>query len=597
MSDILSTLPVELLWLIANKLIDIQDLKSLTEVSRNVRSAVLALFWHAVRISPRSEFHLHELPVQGLMYAPLRYTRHLGFESSFHDHTFVRCPHASLDDNEHEEFTYLALAADTIMRKDSINCLRSFSWNMGTCVPQSILGSEGAIPMWHSSIQSLSLTTSHDCPGHDCTRSYLHRSAIDLGTLRELRSFSWKAPRGEDLDTLSLAIRNNNRHMRNLELDFVDWGGLQRSVRRSRIIDMSHDEATRYGYCVFSSKILRLYSAPSAPWFDQLQVLSLSGIPVGADLAAAIDFRKMRSLTLRKCFGWHLLLEGIVQRKATTSLKTLEVQDRPHESSVLTRQQVLARFLDSFRGLERLFLSLVGPPRSREMDLWAHVVGHRKTLRRYVHHERIFTGIDGPSWPCELDCSRAGLSERKIVQIRNDPTSSSLNGLSPECLGLACTPEHVKPIVLPFIAIPCLKMLHIRQSAQDVRYRSWWGWERIAEPVDRYFRGTALDFTLQFTDDVQSKHHLRRRWKHSREILDLVTWAFGPQGLSSLQYVVFGDFAHGGRETESQICFCRGGEIGTFVEIDRHDSRWKHVVREYRDILEACPSETLFLNA
>jgi hypothetical protein len=312
---------------------------------------------------------------------------------------------------------------------------------MGTCVPQSILGPRGIISLWHSSLQSLSLTTSYDCTGHDnCAFSRHRKSAIDLGTLRELRSFCWKAPRGEDLDTLSLAIRNNRRHLSSLELDFVDWEGLK--LRRTRGFDMVSNGEMRGGSCMFSNKILRLTSVPDAPWFGQLQALSLSGVPVGADLAGAIDFRKIRSLSLRKCLGWHLLLARIMDEKTEVRLQTLEIQDRPHESLILARKQALARFLDSFRGLERLFVSLVGPPSSHGIDFWAHVVGHRETLRRYVQHERIYKGINGPSWPCEFDSSRVGLSKRDILQIRNDPSSSSLGSLRPECLGLACIPEH-----------------------------------------------------------------------------------------------------------------------------------------------------------
>jgi hypothetical protein len=86
---------------------------------------------------------------------------------------------------------------------------------------------------------------------------------------------------------------------------------------------------------------------------------------------------------------------------------------------------------------------------------------------------------------------------------------------------------------------------------------------------------------------------MRQRWGLRSQFLDFIEWAFSPQGLTSLQFVVFGDFAYGGRKSWTQVCFCRNDTTGGYVMISRRDARWKQMVRCYSDVLEACPSDTL----
>ncbi|KAH7113512.1 hypothetical protein EDB81DRAFT_824392 [Dactylonectria macrodidyma] len=469
--------------------------------------------------------------------------------------------------------------------------MESFRWHLGTCVPQDILGPKGTIPLRHSSLQSLSLTTSCDCNGsEDSIFPCQQGCEINLDPLRDLRLLCWKAPRREDLDTLTSVICNNRQRLKSLELDFVDWESF----------DSQYDPTFNWigsgemagGHCMFSNRILRIPPSPGCSFFPDLQTLSLSGVPIGTDLANVVDIANLRSLTLRRCLGWHLFLARIMDRGIEVQLKTLEVQDLPHVASTSSGKRALARFLDAFTGLEKLYVSHVGPS-IPEPDLWAHAAGHRATLRRYVQHERTYMGIDGPLWPCELDSPNLGLSEARFLTIQEDVSSNWLSSLNPECMGLACAPEHMKPILLPFTAKSCLKLIHIRQSAQDTRYRPWWAWERISEPTEKHFQGNALDFSANFAQGSHPGESIRDRWRPRSELLGFVAWAFGSHGIGSLQFIVFGDFAHGGREKESHLCFCRSRGGGAFVEMGRNDSRWGQMSQEYCDMLEACPSEPL----
>lgn len=72
-------------------------------------------------------------------------------------------------------------------------------------------------------------------------------------------------------------------------------------------------------------------------------------------------------------------------------------------------------------------------------------------------------------------------------------------------------------------------------------------------------------------------------------------WVFGPQGIASLQVVVFGDFAHGGRKSSHNLLLRRSTQgRSTFRVYGGSDPELKRVQAEYREVLEACPVEPLF---
>ena len=172
-----------------------------------------------------------------------------------------------------------------------------------------------------------------------------------------LKSMCWKAPRLEDRRSLSSAIYNNRQHLRNLELDLIDWQKLRskRAVSPSSSQDGDKDENCRG----FLAEILEPSSIPVRHLLPVLQDLSISGIPIGGGLANVVQIKNLRLIRLRRCDGWRKYLQYIMDKKMEVKLKTFEIQDSS-DSFTSAENHVLGRFLRSFRGLEKLFVCLSG---------------------------------------------------------------------------------------------------------------------------------------------------------------------------------------------------------------------------------------------
>lgn len=71
-------------------------------------------------------------------------------------------------------------------------------------------------------------------------------------------------------------------------------------------------------------------------------------------------------------------------------------------------------------------------------------------------------------------------------------------------------------------------------------------------------------------------------------------WVFGPDGISSLQIVLFGDFAYGGRIGQKNVLLCRDpGSDNHFRVTNAVDAEWIEVRNGYRSAIEASPTEPI----
>ncbi|KAI1288702.1 hypothetical protein F5Y03DRAFT_379384 [Xylaria venustula] len=100
--------------------------------------------------------------------------------------------------------------------------------------------------------------------------------------------------------------------------------------------------------------------------------------------------------------------------------------------------------------------------------------------------------------------------------LHDNPTENNpFSRLNLECLGLSCAPGKLLKLILePFRTKQSLNLLHIRQSRETMRRYGSWG-----------------------LDQADALRGLRIRFRRFLE------WAFGPNGLPSLQVVAFGHFA------------------------------------------------------
>jgi hypothetical protein len=206
-------------------------------------------------------------------------------------------------------------------------------------------------------------------------------------------------------------------------------------------------------------------------------------------------------------------------------------------------------------------------------------------------------------------------------RIKEDPSKNPLAELDLEFIGLACIPGRMvsiqdlhewvagcslcflqKYILLPFTSKTSLKAIHIRQTMSDIsNFGSWAFVEVLAPLISRansdassdsdlttYTEGPDLgpDWDMDFT---QREPELRNDFRHFAE------WAFGPDGIPSLDIIAFGDFAYGGRENGHNVLLGRNTSgTSNFRMLDAKTGEWKDALDKYHVAMGACPVTHLF---
>lgn len=105
-------------------------------------------------------------------------------------------------------------------------------------------------------------------------------------------------------------------------------------------------------------------------------------------------------------------------------------------------------------------------------------------------------------------------------------------------------------------------------------------------------------------DGDSSSDEVSESYRLQPQLSRLAEWAFGPDGIPSLEVIACGDFAYRGRPSgfkRVDVILCRpavGSEEG-FRILDRFDDssseEREEIIDTYRDFLEVCPVEPLFV--
>jgi hypothetical protein len=129
-----------------------------------------------------------------------------------------------------------------------------------------------------------------------------------------------------------------------------------------------------------------------------------------------------------------------------------------------------------------------------------------------------------------------------------------------------------------------LRVLHIRQSGTDLKRYNSLGVKRAV--VNQWRQSTGVP-------------EYRPR-ELTKSLHDLAQWAFGPQGLPSLEVIVYGDFSHQGRYAQSHVYLCRHAGLHqdyeqdmagqTFRHFSRDDWRQNDELQRFSNMLAACPT-------
>ncbi|KAK6713076.1 hypothetical protein SNK05_007530 [Fusarium graminearum] len=582
----LTLLPPEVLENICQKL-NGRDLKCLSLTSRWVHKAAFRQLWRSITIFPRSPRERHSITPMGPPQQCLQSTRELRFEADA-----MHCVHA------HDCLGYMGkwLDKDPLMHDTWEERSDSFGYERGRLV-----------------------RVKYECLAQR-TMAMLKR--FEDG---QLEVFDWKAPMGCHFSNISNLVQTNAAHLEELEVDLQSWSR-QWEDRETRVVRRT--DSDKWDKTPASTMLARemfgLDHDPAArTWFPKMRSLKLARVPLRDETtkktvtAASINLAGLTSLTLIMCPYWTLLLQDMAQYPTPVQVKSFEILDfylqTPNVTSI-KKVTTITDFLDSFDGLEEVFISHCGP--TPVLEFWKHLARHASTLKAFVHHQRI-TDLDD-----ELIISRKGkdvadpgisLTDRGI--IRQDPTRNPLSTLNLEFLGLTCAPEYLREILLPFVSKGSLKVLHIRQTganvgtyspcvfdnALDMRITQA---EQNGETIENYTNGGhVLDSEPKQNSislrDTSTAIRERREWKTPplrQSSRDFADWVFGPDGVTSLEYIVAGDLSHGSRYYERNALICRstgGGRRYRVISQKAGGKEWIDAKSRFGRALEACPVENI----
>lgn len=121
--------------------------------------------------------------------------------------------------------------------------------------------------------------------------------------------------------------------------------------------------------------------------FLALETLSLSAVfleNAGKELAHALNFSRLLSLTLRHCPGSEEFLNAVIDSGQAIRLSSREVACGPYDNDVGLYGAILM-FLKAFQGLKDLFITFPGPVPTLGL---CHTMAHHKSLIRFVCRKR-----------------------------------------------------------------------------------------------------------------------------------------------------------------------------------------------------------------
>ncbi|KAK7949348.1 uncharacterized protein PG986_010234 [Apiospora aurea] len=99
--------------------------------------------------------------------------------------------------------------------------------------------------------------------------------------------------------------------------------------------------------------------------------------------------------------------------------------------------------------------------------IWRAAAGHhKKTLRRFVFHQRRLTGVDYVPPSCGEEWDQLDLS-LESSGFESSPDENSLGYSDLKSLVLGCSPEWMTRIVSPFCQKTSLQILHMRRSGPE----------------------------------------------------------------------------------------------------------------------------------
>ncbi|RYP84407.1 hypothetical protein DL769_001196 [Monosporascus sp. CRB-8-3] len=521
---------------------DVRDLFNLCLVSRSLcihglpiysRRAVtiLAQVGDNTRLQIEPLEHLTKQPCN-----PLEEIQFLRIASQNFESGQARCYHAKKLDDElldrlrndrvskiyYREYWGRRMAKDLrpVLYKIKDGGLRSFSWEMGSCMPWDIMGRSGWLTRHQKDIESLTIMNGSQCPHRGSSNK---KPDFTLDPFSRLESFTWIGiMAGKEWSEVAAALKRNAPHLRRVKLDLVWPGGWERPKVPASYVYLGITMGFGRWFCIPYPAVREL--AFSNGFFEDT-----------SHLVPAFAWDNITSLSLVRCTGRRAVMEALTNTSSVRlRLKMLELSSEAQDADP-SEERVITSFLTSFRGLENLYLHVEAMLHDRSDSILRAASHHRDTLRRFSYQIRRWRRfLPGPyTEPLES----LGLDARDLRKMAVDNILTSLRRVG--ALGLGGCPRILKYILRPFKRTDTIKILHLR----------WPGPDTASHKVYRFKDLHRAEFnnsvTVETREGDSDDSNLSNEW--TREMTDLLDWIFGDEGIKSVELLAFGDFSCRGR--------------------------------------------------
>ncbi|KUL86653.1 hypothetical protein ZTR_03106 [Talaromyces verruculosus] len=401
------------------------------------------------------------------------------------------------------------------------NSLKHFSWTTATCMADSLIAPWGCLTTLQRDLEELRIVLSAKCPDEQMN--------LYLGSFRKLKYLSVRGLR-------NLSKYPNFYH--GLKAMMLGSCATLKEFELAAVPDI--DQAP-YCEALEGKKFLPVpitKPSSSVPWemsilfhhpwpysseenffpaqpvtdgflFPNLRVLHLEMVKLtdcANRLIQTIDVASMTSLTLRHCQGWDEFLLLMAQGTAPMSLRKLELE---YYEGTLDSSDLI-NMLNRCANIEDVAIC----DADEELPLaalqtWKSVCRGRPSLRRFVHHQA--DHFEKADWFTPTGDPRRGVDVAggdeflvRLSECISSPDANPFTDSNLEFLGICSFPtDLLVGLLRPLSEQTHLRVIHFRKSA---------------------FHMNAI-------------MSLRRALDH------FVRWAFGFNGIPSLEVVLFGDYS------------------------------------------------------
>jgi hypothetical protein len=469
-------------------------------------------------------------------------------------------------------------------------------WDMGTCIPNAILGGKGYLVTHQNSIRKLSLITELNCES----------GGPPLKEFTNLQELSWRGLlSSNDCESLKEFLELHHEKLTRLELDFIDWAGVK------DYFDLDDDDESEDDDEDEPTPLLDLILPKREDDYEDflpnLQTFSLSAASFKGSwnrLMDGFNLHSVKELQLLNCERAVELLDFMARTGVCLDATKVELVLRKVE--MIEFEFDLVDFLLPFNRLEDLFLMFESD--YADQCYAKMVLRYRNTLRRLVFHRRHYCMAEkAPYWEEYCDSSLEDTEGGAFGEIFRETKLESV--------GLCGEPSKLQKSFQSFASrLHSLRLLHLRFTGKVERK------PKFFNEIEAYGDSPSADFVRAYSEAERngtrlprhspgpSEAEFRVRWEkiqgeswrddEEEELKSFADWAFGPDGFPYLQVLASGDFSYRNRFADTQTLWCRNtGSSGmgrTWRSVDRDDIAENELIDANMDMISACPVSPLF---